>query len=353
MNFNRRFSDVLIPKSIKGLVNKYIGDFEHLKNISTVAYVNSLMIKGKKSNYRLHNTYNSNKFNTNDLLLKAFFRSFSDCVITSDCHIKKHKDNLEGVMIDFDNYGFFANAFKENTTRKDKRKVYYITSDNPTLSSYSKNDFYKADYIHKEFLIPDNKMSQITEDLKNKHNLNKHIDFNVLNNTDIINTVNYAISKNSGMVFIEGMGNKIINFLEEKNNKLNPIDMIVNCSVLYDNFDYSYKDYKAKVLQKQIKKAVKDNLNKESKENNPERENKIKQIGDLFISENFDLQYDRISHVSELDETLKGLVTIDVYKRKDLVVPIMDENLKKTMKIVKHTRELKNREKMRNLIRDN
>ena len=78
MNFNRRFSEIFFPEKIKKLMKTYIGDIQQFQNVRTIAYLNSINIKGKSYNYRLHNTQYANQFSSKDLLLKAFFRSFSD-----------------------------------------------------------------------------------------------------------------------------------------------------------------------------------------------------------------------------------------------------------------------------------
>lgn len=147
----------------------------------------------------------------------------------------------------------------------------------------------------------------------------------------------------SSLTFIEGFENKLAYYFDEANKDLNPIDMIVHCSLVYDKFDYSFENK----VNGEKKKATK------TPEETAERNKRITHIGDKFQSENFNSNYEEISHISDFSEELQGLLEWKVYKRKDIAVAVLTKEQKDTIKSVKRSREFKNKENMRTLIRDN
>ena len=83
-----------------------------------------------------------------------------------------------------------------------------------------------------------------------------------------------------------------------------------------------------------------------------ERKQKIKDIGDMFVSENFDKNYATIHTYQEYNEKLNALVEFTVLKRKDLMFPVLDKEQKEFLNNDRDTRNAKNNEKIKNLIRD-
>lgn len=148
--------------------------------------------------------------------------------------------------------------------------------------------------------------------------------------------------------------------MEEDNQNLNVIDAIVNCSIYYEDFFYKYKPDELKVLENKDKRKKKLLFkNKNSKEfnidfnDNKERNKKIKHIGEQFVSENFEKNYNIIHSYEEFDEKLNGLIEFNVLKRNNLMFPVLEKEQKNILKIDKKVRSVKNKEKIKNLIRDN
>lgn len=103
--FLKRFNEKLIPSKVKTCLNHVVGELEHLKNVKTIAYLNSMLVKGRdKSNYRHLNLHLLPQYNSTDILLKSIFRSYADVVIVPDSYVLKHNSNLglsNHLMINF------------------------------------------------------------------------------------------------------------------------------------------------------------------------------------------------------------------------------------------------------------
>lgn len=155
-NYFRRFSKLVLCPSIKELIKKSLGELEHFKNVNTVAYVNSILIRGKNmSNYRHLNTHLMDNVNILDISTKYFLRTFSDSIITNDTYILKNKD-LDNLLVDFQSFDvilninllyikqFFREPYKNITIREDTKKQYYILSKNPNLKILKDHYFFKV-----------------------------------------------------------------------------------------------------------------------------------------------------------------------------------------------------------------
>jgi hypothetical protein len=355
MNFNQKFSLKFLPEQVNKLISKYIGDLSHLENVKTIGYLNSICVRGRNYKYRLQNTHNSEIFHSKDLLIKGFFRSFCDSIVTTDSVIHNHINNLEGIMIDFDSLGFFADPYLNNTYRQDKKKTYYILSSNPIINQIKENDFYKSEFNYKKILVLQKKYDKLPQNISSI--LTKQSGFEIIpiDNIELFNAISTAEKDGSRLTFIEGMGNKVVKYFNENNEQLNPIDYIVNSSIIFNNFSY-YIHYKEKKEIKKLERQTNINNDKSEEEKSHEmaiKKSRIVQVGDIFDNENFEENYSLLNSVIVDFPEIDGSFKIDVYKKKGLYIPKMDENLKETMKVIKKNRNMKNKEKMRNLIRDN
>lgn len=84
---NKRFNNINLPSKLRSSIKKLIGPITNLQNIKTIHKQNFRLILDEKNNknfnYRILNThFQKNNFHY-DILLKAFFRTYSDGIFIS------------------------------------------------------------------------------------------------------------------------------------------------------------------------------------------------------------------------------------------------------------------------------
>jgi len=154
MNHEIRFSEQFLKKGLKRAINNIILDIEHLNNVKCVGYMNTILTKENTGpEVRVINTHYDEKFNhSKDLILKSFFRSFSDCIITRDKYLSKYYNN--SLFSDSSNSIHMKKAFRNITLNKNNRKDVMILAKNPPFNFFKANEMFKvSQFLFNNFLF--------------------------------------------------------------------------------------------------------------------------------------------------------------------------------------------------------
>ena len=176
-----RFSEGFFNQKLKNLIESITCSIEQFHNINSISYFSTIQTKEKydANHLRFFNYYKNDKFLTNfDLIIKNFFRSYSDCTIIKDSYMYSQKQNFSEFL---ESSTFKEGVLNFNIRPLDGKKSFYICSKNPKLNFFNKNEFFNLELVHFD-IFTNKKYEKIFNDsLQNKNNFTLNFDNYKLN----------------------------------------------------------------------------------------------------------------------------------------------------------------------------
>lgn len=421
-----RFSDYFLNKNAKNMVEKVIGNINHLNNVKCAAIVNTILTEERyqAQQYRSFIPHkNKNYFSLDQLIAESFFKCFSDVIIVDNSHL----NNL--LFDEFLNSKVFNKALLEATPNKKVKKTVFVIDKNPNIKFYLNHKIFSNNSLDFQVFYSNSKFDYSKSD---KSSL-KNISFNKVDNSklNLKNLIEESFKFGSNLTYIEGltintlkMINEEINLINELNEKwelekitnnndndnssnkvmslndlysdiynqnLNntienpsnnvviPIDMLMNFSYFKDGFMFqSASKNILNTIMKGANKMSKDKLSELRKRNEikylkiDEKTkseiislsgnkidlfDKIELEYELYLTKNFSkLELENEEKNSSIDDTnleINDLWLLDVYKRKNIFQPELSKNSEEYLTTGDRRRNMKDKEKIRNLMRDN